>query len=191
MSAHGARTREAWREFAGPLRRFVLARVGDTHDAEDILQEIFLKAHLSMGALEDRARLKPWLYSIARNMVVDHHRARGAVARPAEGLRPGLVEEPTEPPNANEEVIRCVRLLVDELPEEYRRALVLADLEGRPQKEVADTLGLSLSGAKSRVQRARKKLRAALLSCCRFEVDRLGNVLRWQPKAGVRRHHSC
>ena len=80
---------------------------------------------------------------------------------------------------------------MDALPEGYRHALILADLEGLPQREVAEELGLSLSGAKSRIQRARKKLKANLLSCCRLDLNRLGNVLNWQPKGRVCRHCSC
>ena len=100
-------------------------------------------------------------------------------------------EEEAHSENLNEEVTACLGPAIEELPEGYRRALVLADLEGRPQEEVAEELGISLSGAKSRVQRARRKLRATLLSCCRFELDRLGNVLDWQPKGKTCRHCSC
>jgi RNA polymerase sigma-70 factor, ECF subfamily len=180
---------ELWEEFSVPLKRFIARRVRDEHDAEDLLQEVFLRAHVAVHDVRDRDRVRPWLYRLAANAVADHYRERRLAARPV--VPDELAEDAPGPDNANGEVLRCLGPLIDGLPQGYRRALVLADLEGRPQKEVAEELGLSLSGAKSRVQRARKKLRATLLSCCRFELDRLGNVLDWQPKGRACRYRSC
>lgn len=180
-----AETGELWEEFGEPLGRFIAKRVGNAHDAEDLLQEVFLRAHVAFRDLEDRDRARPWLYRIAANAVADHHRGKRATAPASPSHEPG--EDRPAPENLNEEVLPCLLSLVDELPDGYRRALTLVDLEGRPQKEAADELGLSLSGAKSRVQRARKKLRASLLSCCRFDLDRFGNVLDWRPKGEDRR----
>jgi RNA polymerase sigma-70 factor, ECF subfamily len=168
-------------EFGGPLKRFIARRVWNGHDAEDLLQEVFLKAHVAIHDLRDTERVRPWLYRVAANAVADHHRERQLADLPL--MADEFVEETPGAVNANSEVARCLGPIVDELPEGYRRALVLADLEGRPQREVAEELGLSLSGAKSRVQRARRKLRATLLSCCRFDLDPLGNVLDWHPRA--------
>jgi RNA polymerase sigma-70 factor (ECF subfamily) len=158
-------TGKLWEEFGVPLRRFIARRVRNEHDAEDLLQEVFLRVHVALRRVEDRDRVRPWLYRKATNATADYYRNRGHAVR----NKPlhELTEDDAGPENLNEEVRVCLEPLVDELPDRYRRALVLADLEGRTQKEVAEELGLSLSGAKSRVQRARKKLKAALLSCCR------------------------
>ncbi len=183
-----ARTDELWAEFGGPLRRFIARRVRDERDTEDLLQEVFLRAHVAAHGVRDPDRVRPWLYRVAANAVADHHRGRRLADLPL--AADDLAEDAPESDNANGEVARCLGPIIDELPEGYRRALVLADLEGRPQKEVAEELGLSLSGAKSRVQRARMKLRATLLSCCRFDLDRFGNVLDWRPKGTSCRHCS-
>ena len=184
-----SRTDELWAEFGGPLKRFIARRVRDERDAEDLLQEVFLRAHVAASGVRDPDRVRPWLYKVAANAVADHHRGRRLADLPL--MADELAEEIPGAENANGEVARCLVPIIAELPEGYRRALVLADLEGRPQKEVAEELGLSLSGAKSRVQRARRKLRAALLSCCRLDLDRLGNVLDWRPKGGSCRYCSC
>ena len=183
------RTDELWAEFGSPLRRFIARRVRDERDAEDLLQEVFLRAHVAARGVRDPDRMRPWLYRVAANAVADHYRERRLADVPLSA--DDLAEDAPWSDNANGEVARCLVPIIDELPEGYRRALVLADLEGRPQKEVAEELGLSLSGAKSRVQRARKKLRASLLSCCRFDLDRLGNVLNWRPRGTSCRHCSC
>ena len=174
------KTDELWEEFAVPLRRFILARVGNGHDADDVLQEVFLKAHVALARIKDREKVRPWLYRIAQNTVADHFRARGTA--PVLLAKPPEPSEETGPANVNGEVLSCFEPMIEELPEGYRRALVLADLGGRTQGEVAEALGLSLSGAKSRVQRARAKLRTTLLSCCRIELDGTGNVVECERK---------
>ena len=72
--------------------------------------------------------------------------------------------------------------MIEELPEKDREALKLTDIEGLTQRELADRLKISVSGAKSRVQRAREKLKEVLLECCHVEVDRLGRVVDWESK---------
>lgn len=72
--------------------------------------------------------------------------------------------------------------LIAELPETYREAVQLSELEGLPQHEIARRLGLSLSGAKSRVQRGRALLKDVLEQCCRFEFDRRGNLIDIDPR---------
>ena len=147
---------ELWKEFAGPLERFIARRVGNAEDAKDLLQDVFLRAHVALDGVEDKRRVRPWLYRIASNAIADHHRRKRLPTRP--GIPPGNPDEPaaedTAPENLNGEVSSCLPSVVRELPEKYRRALTLSDLEGRTQREVAKELGLSPSGAKSRVQRA-------------------------------------
>ena len=184
-----ARTDELWTAFGGPLKGFIAKRVRDEHDAEDLLQEVFLRTHATVRDVRDPDRVRPWLYRVATNVIADYYRERRLVDLPM--MADELAEDAPGPDNANGEVARCLGPMIDRLPEGYRRALVLADLEGRSQKEVAEELGLSLSGAKSRIQRARRKLKVTLLSCCRFDLDPLGNVLNWQPKGRVCRHCSC
>lgn len=72
--------------------------------------------------------------------------------------------------------------MMEELPEKYREALHLTEIQGLTQKELAERLNISLSGAKSRVQRAREKLKGVLLECCHVEVDRRGKVMDWESK---------
>jgi RNA polymerase sigma-70 factor (ECF subfamily) len=117
------------------------------------------------------------LYRIARNAIVDHYRTR----RPSEPLPEELAtDDSREARRAEQELARCLTPLLGELPAPYGQALTLAELEGLPQREIARREGLSLSGAKSRVQRARTMLREALLACCRVELDQRGAVVDYQ-----------
>ena len=166
------------------LYRFVLKRVRDAA-AEDIVQEVWLKAYARQASLRHASKLRPWLYQITRNAIVDHYRAqKPSVTFPAE-LLPQRAQ--AEEHRAQGELARCLVPLLDQLPETYRQALQLTEFEGVTQREVATRLGLSLSGAKSRLQRARQMLREVLVTCCRVELDRRGGVVNYELNKGCDR----
>ena len=176
-----ATTESVWESFYGRLKQFILRRVSDEQNAEDILQDVFLKVHLHIDTLRDEQRLESWLYQIARNAITDYYRTRRETGSlPDALLLPELPAEETLD-DAVRELIPCVRAMVNSLPDEYRQALVLTEYEGLTQKAMGEQLGLSFSGAKSRVQRAREKLKDMLLDCCHFEFDRLGRIIDYQP----------
>jgi RNA polymerase sigma-70 factor (ECF subfamily) len=169
-----------WTRLSDDLRRFIRRRVSDDHVADDLLQETFVRVHRNLATLQDADRLTAWVYQIARNVIHDHHRqtARATLA---------LVDDPA---NEEEDRLGCLRSrasewldeMVRQLPDGYREAVQLSEIEGLPQQEVADRLGLSLSGAKSRIQRGRAMLKDILDQCCHFEFDRRGNVMDYEPK---------
>ncbi len=168
-----------WAEFAAKLGRFIRARVADPATAEDILQDVFVRIHRRLDSLSAPAKLQSWLYLIARNAIIDHYRkARPTVELP-ESL---LAEPPADNPEACE-LQDALRHMIDHLPEAHRNAITLTEFEGLTQQELADRLGLSLSGAKSQVQRARGQLKQMLLGCCQFEFDRRGGIVDCRPRA--------
>lgn len=175
-------TKEIWEEFSEALRRFILRRVHDEDAADDILQEAFVKIHRNIDNLKDERKLRAWLYQITRNSIIDHYRNRKMevdLPEPPEIA----AEEPEKNSDAAHDLGPCVRALMDRLPEKYKQSLVLTEFEGLTQKEMGEKLGLSFSGAKSRAQRARDKLKGELLECCKFEFDLRGNVLDYEPQA--------
>ena len=173
-------TQQIWEDFRAPLRSFIRRRVGDEHVADDLLQEAFLKIHRGIGSLKDDQRLTAWLYRIARNIITDHFRKRPLEALGATTIaeRPAV----TDDDGRGQELAACLSRMVGHLPEKYREAIELAELEGSTQSQVAARLGLSLSGAKSRVQRGREQLKKMLLSCCDVELDSRRRVLDYQPR---------
>jgi RNA polymerase sigma-70 factor (ECF subfamily) len=174
-------TNKIWEDFLEPLKRFVARRVENEFDVEDILQEIFYKIHTHIGCLKEEGKLRAWLFQIARNAVADHYRSHKPVSQIS--LTPeDTINETTEILDEDQEIIMCLRSMINYLPAKYRQAIVLSELEGLTQKELAEELGLSLSGAKSRVQRARKELKGLLTDCCQFEFDRLGNIIDYRHK---------
>jgi RNA polymerase sigma-70 factor (ECF subfamily) len=176
-----------WRELRARLGAFVGRRVGNPEDAEDVVQDAFVRMQRNIDALSSADRLDAWAFKIARNAVADHYRSRvrrdltgEAASKAMEGL--GVDAEPTS--DARTEMAHCVAPMVRRLPDDYRRAIELTELEGMTQAAAAERLGLSVPGAKSRVQRGRARLQAMLLRCCQIETDRRGRVVAFATREG-------
>ena len=172
-------TYQIWVELKANLHRFIARRSSNEADADDILQDVFVKIHTNVGKLRDTTKLHSWVYQITRNAIIDHYRTRRSDASIDES--PDAFEIPSyETPEAEvgrDEIMKCLNPMVARLQPDDRKALMMADVQGVTQSEIADDLNLSISGAKSRVQRARGKVKAMLLDCCQFEFDRLGRAM--------------
>ena len=179
-----------WRELRARLHGFVGRRVGNPEDAEDIVQDVFVRMQRNIDALSSADRLYAWAFRIARNAIADHYRSPnrrdvpgGAAAKVMEGLAADPIGD--EPSNdARAEMARCIAPMVRGLPANYRRAIELTELEGMTQAAAAEHLGLSLPGAKSRVRRGRARLKEMLLRCCEIETDRRGRVIAFETRDG-------
>lgn len=170
---------QIWHEFAENLARFIRARVSTPATTEDILQDVFVKIQRRLSQLQDPAKLESWLYTIARNAIIDHYRTRKETVEVPESLP----AEPQADDGELEALKASFRRMIYSLPDPYREAIVLTELEGLTQPELAARLGMSLSGAKSRVQRGRAQLKSMLDECCTFEFDRRGHVIGCEPRA--------
>ena len=174
---------DIWKEVATKLRGFIRARVGDHATAEDILQDVFVKIHRKLPTLRAGDRLEAWVWRITRNTITDHfRRLRPNEPLPVNGS--AAIENEPGLPDLNP----CVRRFVGELPPAHRDALLLTEWQGLTQQAMAKKLGLSVSGAKSRVQRARNQLKELLLNCCRLELDRRGKVIDFTSRAKLDCH---
>ena len=163
-----------WDQYSEQLLAFIRSRVADEYASEDLLQEVFLRIHLNLCCLRDLSKLESWVYQITRNAIIDHYRSRIDTLELHENLP---AESYFEEEDAESELAPSLKELIDELPEAYREALVLTEYQGLSQKELAQRVGISLPGAKSRVQRARQMIRDMLLNCCHFELDRRGRII--------------
>lgn len=164
-------------EFSQKLRAFIRRRVRDDATADDLTQETLLKVFRSREALRDGQRLEAWVYRIARTTLIDHFR-RG---RTTDELPDSVAAEPEDDLAKLREVIsHATRVFLETLPEAYREPVRLAEYEGMPLAKIALRLGISLTAAKSRVQRGRAMLKKKLQDCCRFEFDRHGRVIGYE-----------
>ncbi len=176
-----------WDDLHGRLLGFIGRRVRDRETAEDILQEVMLRIHHHAGELERAPAVSAWIHQIARNAIADHHR-RAAVRRELlSGVDFDREESPMVEPAPAElrsELAACLGPLLERLPAIYREALTLTELGGLTQAAAASRVGLSTSGMKARVQRARAQLKDFLVGCCEIELDRRGAITSYRPRRG-------
>ena len=178
-------TEMVWKEYHENLLGFIRSRVGDFAAAEDILQDVFVKIYSKIDTLKQNAKLKGWIYQITRNAIIDYYRSHKIMHE--------LPDTLTAPEIDKNEISRrdiesCLVPMIQNLPDTYREAVMLSEIEGETQKDVAEKQGLSLSGAKARVQRGRKMLKEMLLGCCRFEFDHQGNIMDYDTKGSDCNH---
>lgn len=170
--------RQAWLRHEGELFGWLAHSLGDRTLAEDLLQEVYLKALRQGGGFCTLDQPRAWLFRVARNALTDQGRRRTH-----------FVELPEELPAPEEDAADAVAGLADCLPralillsETDRAAIELCDLAGMSQADYAQRQGLSLPGAKSRVQRARARLKAYLIANCQIRFDELGRVCCFTPR---------
>lgn len=182
MAAKTSEIKVIWQEFHQRLRSFILQRVNNPADADDILQEVFVRIYQHLTTIQDNDRLQSWIFQITRNAVIDYYRkvARQPQFTSETTLETWVMDE--NPEVFNQQMAGCLRPLLEHLPEPYREAVQLSELEGMTQAAIAQGLSISLSGMKSRVQRGRQKLKVLLQNCCQIEMDTAGNVIEYEMK---------
>lgn len=170
-----------WNDFRIELLHFIKTKVKDEYDAEDILQEVFIKVYKSIDQLEDSTKLKIWLYRTTNNTIIDFYRARKQNTLELDEVEDvPTIGNSTE--NMNKEIAGCIKFMLHELPDKYKEPLNLYEFKGMKHREISAKLNISLSGSKTRIQRARKKLKEMLMECCEFEFDTYGNILEYEKR---------
>jgi RNA polymerase sigma-70 factor (ECF subfamily) len=180
-------TEDLWKRFHRCLRSFIRKRVSNESDADEILQEVFTRIHAHLAALKNTESVQAWVFRITRNAIADYHHARKRIAGGPEGApepaaTPGKVGNEDDG-SARADLSRCMMLLLEELPEPYGEAVMLAELGTLSQKELSQRMGISHSGMKSRVQRGRDQLKGLLLACCEVERDARGGIIGFTPRS--------
>ena len=167
----------AWHAHEAELRGWLRHRLGKAADAEDLLQDVFIKAMRQGERFCAIVNARAWLYEVARNALADRLRISHDTVELPEDLRAD-----TEDVAAVDSLAACLPRVLAELCPEDREAITLCDLERLPQAEYARRKGLSLPAAKSRVQRARKRLREQLTLSCQVRLDAAGQVSDFVPR---------
>ncbi|MDQ2974950.1 MAG: sigma-70 family RNA polymerase sigma factor [Acidobacteriota bacterium] len=169
------------------LRGYLRRQVSDATVADDLLQDVFVKALATVNANRAPTNLPGWLYAAARTTVIDFYRS----TRPMEALDENLPDtQYVDDELLHQELATCLRPLTRQLPAIYRDTLIATDFDGRTMQSVADELGLSLSAIKSRASRARVMLKEKLLDCCQVEMSN-GTVADYHRRSSSTCGGSC
>ncbi len=175
-----------WSEFQSRLRGYVAGRV-DPAWTDDVTSDILLRLLENRERLEQAGNPFAWAYRVAANAITDHYRRRAVESRALVQAQAEAASSPSTAAAEESEAERrrieaCLMPFILDLPPKQAEALLLTSFQGLSQTEAARRLGLSVSGMKSRVQRARAELKRRLLACCEFEMDRRGRVMGMLPR---------
>ncbi len=168
----------AWSIHEAELRRYLQHRLDQPEDAEDLLHDAFLKVLRQGRRFCGVQNPRAWLFQVTRNTLTDRLRAHRAHL----SLPDDLPAPASTTPAPVDELNQCLPRVLAELSEADRFALTLCDIEGQSQRVLADRLGISLPGAKSRVQRARARLQQRLVDACQVRFDEEGRVCCFTPR---------
>lgn len=173
-------TNKQWSESYKMLVPFVRKRVQNQDDAEDLVQESLAKAFEKQQFLKDQKKIRSWLYQIARNTIADYYRKQKHTAD-----LDFEIAESFEFEDSQQKAEKCLTSCMNDLNDSDFNALQETDLGSMSQHEYAQKHGLSHTGAKSRIQRARKKLKEVITKCCDIKSDQFGNILDVVPRRRV------
>lgn len=149
------------------LRSYLRRRVPDVTLAEDLLQDVFVKALASERAGHQIHNLTGWLFASARTTLVDYYRSRG---EPMQELDESMPAHEADDIRLHEEISHCLKPFIEQLPPIHRDTLIATDIYGETMRSLAEKQQVSVSAIKSRASRARVMLKEKLLECCRIEI---------------------
>jgi len=164
-------TTKIWNEFSSALKRFIISRVKNEDIANDLLQEVFIKIHLNIDTLKKQESIKSWVFTITNNVIKDYFKKLGKSSTYTLEFS-SLEDEITEEHSAKD----CLLPLIKNLSPTYKDALLLSEIKGLKQAEIAKQLNISLSGAKSRIQRGRNLLKRGFMDCCDYKLNESGHL---------------
>ncbi len=158
-----------YREFSGQIHTYAYHLLGNPEDADDITQEVFIRAYARLAQLRDQTSMRSWLYRIATNLCMDHLRRRSRIKRifglesPLSGPGSGPDEAPQRDiaqPMAAAEIDSVaerdhISLALKRMPDKYAVCLLLHSLQGLSYREIADVVGVTPGAAAVRLSRAR------------------------------------
>jgi len=181
---------ELWKIYGPKLKLYIKKHVSDNYEVEDILQEVGLRIQKNEKKIKDIKNIEAWLYRITKNLIMDYFRGANKYTL-IEDINKMTAPATPEHENYNKETADCLLKLVEYLPLTYKEAIIESDYNGKKQSILGQEWGLSNSGSKSRIQRARKKLKAMLFNCCEVKSDNAGNIIEFHNKDNVRSEFSC
>jgi RNA polymerase sigma-70 factor (ECF subfamily) len=160
----------AWQAHEAELRGYLRHRLGDADGAEDVLQDVFVKAMRQGQGFCSLDNPRAWLFQVARNALVDRARLAHPTVPLPEDLAEVAVQAHDTPPPVDA-LADCLTRTLAELSAEDAEVLRACDLDGQTQRAFAQAHGLSLPAVKSRLLRARQRLRERLVKVCRVSFD--------------------
>lgn len=159
-----------FKEMKEELHHYIAKKVNNQADVQDILHNVFLKVIEKGDTLQDRDKVRGWIYTITRNTIIDFYRKNKYLVYNGqldEGIN--IAQEIRNYRKFSDELNKCLKTAIDELPEKYREIIYLTEVEGIKQKDLAEQLNMAYPTLRSRVQRGREKLTLLMRNNCKYQ----------------------
>lgn len=172
-----------YKQFHSELLSYIKSKVRSREDAEDILQNVFVKMSSGINKLDEDVKIKSWIFTVTRNTIIDYYRINANKKKLAvnEELDDQIAE--VEEIDQTKGLDQCMGSMIGLLPDEYRDIIVESEIKGVKQKDLADKYKMAYPSMRSKVQRGRERLKQLFHNCCHIETDKLGNVMEAQGKS--------
>lgn len=160
-------------KFKAPIYRYIRYKITDKHLAEDLTQEVFIKAGKSIDSLKEGEKIQSWLYSIATNTIFDHFRKKNL---------PFIAEYDLAVDNTDEqsvlnELTCCLNEYIGQLKPIEKEILQAIYIKEYTIKEYSEYSNINLSTVKSHARRAKQSLKKLFDNCCNFEINTHGEIV--------------
>jgi len=172
---------KAWHQHQSPLSLWLKSQTHDDSLAQDILHDVFIRAMAQQKAFCKIENSKAWLFKVASNLLIDYARKQKNLSLVETQELDGS-ESPTTDKDVIDKLAHCLPRVLNELAPQDSRLLKDCDINGMSQQEFATRHGLTLSATKSRLLRARLKLKQQLSSSCQVKLDENQNVCCYTPR---------
>ena len=174
-----------WTEYQSGIKAFLRSKISNPSDVDDMIQDLWIKTFNSLHTLKSGNSIKPWIFRITSNAIIDFYRKNG---RPFDQIVEDFSND-EDSEDIQQILSGCMIPFINLLPEHSADLLIQIDIKGLSQKEYAKRHDLNYSTVKSRVQKSRNELRNLYEDCCHFSFDSYGNLTDFDPKS--RKHKNC
>ena len=161
-------TEKIFSDFNDELYFFILKKVKNKDVSNDIFQNTFLKIHNNLSQVENKEKVKAWVFQICRNEIATYFKKESDYV--------GKLELNKDISSQNYQHICCFDKFINELPEIYRQVIELIYISGLKQQDAANKLDISLENVKARIKRAKEILKKKFNECCKYELNNKGKL---------------
>lgn len=166
-----------YNQFHQSLLAYIRSKIRAKEDAEDILQNVFIKISNHVNTVSEKENLNNWIFIVTRNAIIDYYRVNASKRNIPldESFSEHLAED--QAIDSSKGLEHCLHSMINLLPEEYKNIIIDSELNGEKQKDLAIKYNMAYPSMRSRVQRGRERLKQLLFDCCHIETDLRGNII--------------
>lgn len=173
-----------WNKFHKDLKYLVMLKISNKEDAQDVLQDIFVKIYKNIDYVDNIENLKAWVNKIATNTIIDYYKKAKINTTDIDILN--IEDENIIDESYNHEISKCLNLFLHQLNKEDEDIINNAHFKKLKHKEIANEINISVANSKVKFSRAKKKLKNLLSECCEFQVDKYGNIVTYNQKTNCK-----